>query len=61
MCLTLFLPGSGMTLNAGAGPLWPWIDSSHFEMVRRCPKSQNRLTSNFFDLQSFKDAKNTIL
>ena len=59
--LTLFLPGSGMTLTAGAGPLWPRIDSSHFEVVRRCPKAQNWLTSHLFDLQSFKDTKNTIL
>ena len=39
--LTLFLPGSGMTLIAEAGPLWPRIDSRHSEAVRRCPKAQN--------------------
>ena len=60
-----FFPGtlsdSGMMLTARAGPLWPRIDSSHFEAVKRCPKAQNWLTSHLFDLQSFKDTKNTIL
>ena len=46
-----------MTLTAGVGPLWPQIDSSHFEVVRRCPKAQNRLTSHSFDRQPFKDTK----
>ena len=59
--LTLFLLGSGLTLIAGAGLLWPWIDSTHSEAVRRCPKVQNSLSSHFFDLQLFKDTKNTIL
>ena len=39
--LTLFLPGSGKTLTAGVGPLWPRINSSHFEAIRTCPKAQN--------------------
>ena len=30
ICVTLFHPGSGMTLSARTGPLWPWIGFSQF-------------------------------
>ena len=45
--LTLFLPGSGMTLSAGTGPLWPFFGLSQFWSMRRCTKAQKWLASSF--------------
>ena len=58
--LTLFLPGSGMTLIAGVGPLWPRIDFSHSEAFRRCPYAQKWLESNFLIFSCPKTPKTAL-
>ena len=50
-----FLRHSGTTLIAGAGPLYPLINSGHSEALRRCPKAKNWLASHIFHLQLFKE------